>query len=200
MEDRGIKGLTYWDNGMRVISANTPICQPADLKGLTFRIEPSYVFQKQYEMFGAIATQIPFGQLPDALGVGIVDGYENAWSNVLSRKMHFLRRNFTEVDHSYLGYMVVTSVSFWSGLPDDIRMELEEILAEVTEVVNKLAREKAQSDRKTIVDTSDVTVITLDAEEREQWRQALLPLWKEFEKQIGPELLDAAKASKSASK
>lgn len=195
MEDRGIKGLAYWDNGMRVISANRPIRIPSDLKGVTFRIEPSYVFQKQYAMFGAIATPMPFKQLPDALRVGIVDGYENAWSNVLSRSLHLLRRHFTEVGHSYLGYMVVTSVDFWQGLPNDIRTELEDILAEVTVAVNTLAREKEKADRHVIMNTSAVEVITLDTSEKRKWREAMLPLWREFEDDIGYEIMKAAGAT-----
>lgn len=193
MEDRGIKGLTYWDNGMRVISANRPIRTPTDLKGLTFRIEPSYVFQKQYSMFGAIATPTPFKQLANALRVGIVDGYENAWSNVLSQNLHKLRRNFTEVGHSYLGYMVVTSVSFWESLPDDIRRELESILDEVTVTVNKLAREKEKIDRGLIANTPGVRIITLDHAQKRQWREAMTGLWKEFEDDIGADIMAEAK-------
>ncbi len=200
MEDRGIKGLTYWDNGMRVISANRPIRTPADLKGLTLRIEPSYVFQRQYSSFGAIATPMPFKRLPGALRVGVVDGYENAWSNVLSRGLHLLRHHFTEVGHSYLGYMVVTSVAFWDRLPADVQVELKSILDEVTAVVNKLAKEKARADREVIMKTSNVAVIKLDAAAKKQWREAMQPLWKEFEADIGTEVMEAAKAVRSAEK
>ncbi len=196
MEDRGIKGLAYWDNGMRVISAKKPIKNPADLAGLTFRIEPSFVFQKQYAKLGAIATPMPFKHLHDALRVGVVDGYENAWSNVLSRKLHLLRPYFTEAGHSYLGYMVVTSVTFWEGLPTDIRTELEKILSEVTVTVNRLAREKELADKKAIMNTAKVQVIVLDEQEKKEWRDALTPLWSEFEGDIGKDIMDAAKGVK----
>ncbi len=196
MEDRGLKGLTYWDNGMRVISANRPIRLPADLQRLTLRIEPSYVFQAQYAKFGAIATPMPFKHLPDALRVGVVDGYENAWSNILSRGLHLLRPYFTEVGHSYLGYMVVTSVDFWRKLPVDIQVELKSILDEVTVVVNKLALEKERADREVIIKTSKVEVIELDSETRKQWHDAMVPIWKAFETDIGPEIMEAAKAGR----
>lgn len=199
MEDRGIKGLTYWDNGMRVISAKKPIKNPADLDGLTFRIEPSFVFQKQYARFGAIANPMPFRRLHDALRVGIVDGHENAWSNMLSRKLHLLRPYFTEVGHSYLGYMVVTSVNFWNTLPADIRTELETILSEITVTVNTLALEKEMNDKKAIMSDAKVQVITLDEAAKKEWRDALIPLWAEFENDIGKEIMDAAKGNKGAS-
>lgn len=198
MADRGILGLRYWDNGMRIMSAKKPITKPADLKGLTFRIEPSYVFQQQYATLGAIATPMPFKHLADALRVGIVDGHENAWSNVLSGRLHLLRPNFTEVGHSYLGYMVVTSKEFWEKLPADIRAELNNILDEVTVEVNRLALEKEQADKSIIMKSSKVKVITLSEEEKQAWKEALVPLWQEFEASIGADIMAAAKESKMA--
>lgn len=192
MENRGIKGLQYWDNGMRVISANKPLRAPSDLLGLTFRIEPSYVFQQQYEQLGAIATPMPFKRLPDALKSGIVDGYENAWSNVLSRKMHLLRPYFTEAGHSYLGYMVVTSTVFWDGLPQDIRRELNDILVEVTAEVNRLAMAKEATDKEIIMNSRMVEVITLSEAEKQVWKDAMKPVWKKFQSAIGEEIMKAA--------
>jgi C4-dicarboxylate-binding protein DctP len=36
-----LEGLAYWDNGMRVISADRPVRVPSDAKDLNFRLEPS---------------------------------------------------------------------------------------------------------------------------------------------------------------
>lgn len=195
MEDKGIRGLGYWDNGMRVISANRELRTPADFKGLTFRVEPSNLIQKQYAQMGAVAIAMPFKQLYDALKINLVDGYENAWSNILSRDLHTLRNTFTEAGHSYLGYMIVTSVKFWDSLPEAIRQELEKILTEVTVEVNQLALDKAKSDREKVLQTEGVKVITLSAEEKQDWKEALKPLLQEFE-QARPDILAAAQAAK----
>lgn len=197
MEDIGIKGLRYWDNGMRILSTNKPVKKPDDLHRLTLRIESSCVFRDQFSHLGAIGIQMPFKQLPDSLKEGVVDGYENAWSNVLSRKLHLLRPNFTEVGHSYLGYMVVTNKKFWGSLPNDIRSELNDILDEVTEEVNRLAAEKEHSDKAVIMKTSKVKVITLNEEEKALWKNAMMPVWKEYEKEIGAHIVTAAINSKA---
>lgn len=192
MEKRGIKGLRYWDNGFRVMSANKPVSKPSDLRGLKFRIEPSYVFQRQYERLGVIATPMPFKHLPDALRGGVVDGYENAWSNILSLKLHLLRPYFTEVGHSYLGYMVVTNHAFWQNLPEDVRSELNVILDEVTQEVNRLAKEKEETDKKTIMADENVQVLHLSGEEKKAWEDVMIPIWQEFESVIGVEIMKAA--------
>lgn len=197
MENIGIKGLCYWDNGMRIISTDTPVKEPGDLQGLTLRIESSCIIKEQYASLKAIGIQMPFKRLPDSLREGVVNGYENAWSNVLSRKLHTLRPYFIETNHSYLGYMVVTSNKFWESLPDDIRSELEAILDEVTLEVNKLAEHKADIDRASVLSNSKVHLTTLTTKERQSWKDVMVPIWKNYESEIGVDVLDAAKASKS---
>lgn len=192
LEIRGIKGLDFWDNGMRVVSANKPLRSPQDLRGLTFRIEPSLVFQEQFLRLGARPVPMPFKQLHDAVKLGVVDGQENAWSNIYSQKLHELHRYFTELNHTFLGYMVVTSVAFWASLPPDIRAELETILQETTTVVNRLAREQAMTARQKAVETPHVRVLEPTEAELEEWRKALLPLTEQFTPAIGRDLLDAA--------
>ena len=197
MEDLGIKGLRYWDNGMRIISATKPIKTPYDLKGLILRIESSCIFQNQYSRLGAIAIPMPFKRLKDSLREGVVDGYENAWSNVLSNDLHLLRPYFTETGHSYLGYMLVTSKEFWDNLPPDISSELNTILDEVTVEVNRLAVEKASKDKSEILKNKNVQVVTLTESDKEAWRQVLLPTWRQYESEIGVELIELAKKAKA---
>lgn len=192
MVPRGIKGLAYWDNGMRVISANKPLRVPADAEGLVFRIEPSSVFQEQYARIGVVGIPMPFKRVTDAILEGLVKGQENAWSNIYSRKIHELHKYFTEIQHSFLGYMVVTNFDFWDGLPSDIRASLEEILAEVTVEVNRLARDQAEGDRRKVIETGEVQIITPSSEEVALWREAMMPVWKQFDGEIGKEVIDAA--------
>src|SRR5690348_5179108 len=37
LEAKGITGLAYWDNGFHMVSANKPLLNPSDFKGLKFR-------------------------------------------------------------------------------------------------------------------------------------------------------------------
>lgn len=198
MENLGITGLGYWDNGMRVLSADKVIKHPKDLKGLSFRIESSLIFQETYRRFGALGIPMPFKRLPDSIKEGVVDGHANAWSNILSKKLHKMRSYFTELDSTYLGYMVVSSKKFWDDLPDDIRMELEKIIAEVTVEVNHLAKEKAISDKKRVLSDKKVNLTVLSVEEKNIWKQAVLPIWEHYRAEIGPELINAAKQAKKS--
>lgn len=195
MLPQGIMGLAYWDSGMRVISANKSLRAPADAKGLLFRTEPSVVFQAQYQRIGVPTLPLPFRAVPDAIRQGLIHGQENSWSNVYSRGIHTLHRSFTELDHSFLGYMVVTNADFWTRLPTGVRTALEAVLAEVTAEVNRIAREQAQADRQKAKAEGKIEILTPTPEQLDAWREAFTPVWQEFEPQIGKEIIDAALAA-----
>ncbi|MCW5700102.1 MAG: DctP family TRAP transporter solute-binding subunit [Rhodospirillales bacterium] len=194
MTSRGIQGLAFWDNGPRVISSTKKLNTPGDADGLVFRIEPSDVFQEQYARIGAVGVAMPFSRLTDAIRDGVVNGQENTWSNIYSRKIHKLHRHFTEIGHSHLGYMVITGADFWRGLPRDIRASLEEILAEVTAEVNGLAAEKNEEARnKAMAEGGEGVVVFAPIDDQLQaWRDAWMPVWSRFEPDIGSDVIDAA--------
>jgi C4-dicarboxylate-binding protein DctP len=198
MLSHGIKGLAYWDNGMRVMSANRPLRTPRDFKRLRFRIEPSAVMQAQYRALGVATVPMPFKQVREALKMGLVTGQENAWSNIHSQGFHDFQKYFTETRHTFLGYMLVTNVDFWNNLPAGIRVELEKIIQEVTANVNKNAHDKAKTDRQRVIDSKQAEVITLTDTELDEWRTLLTPIWKQFESQIGTEIMEQAMQANQA--
>lgn len=196
VESCGLKGLAYWDNGMRIISANRAIVTPNDLSGLTLRIEPSQVFYHQYSKLGAVPISMPFKRIPDALKTGVVDGHENTWSNIRASNLHFLRPNFTETGHSYLGYMVVTSLSFWEKLPAEMQTELSRILSEVTTEVNRLASDKNKEDRQMVMNNPKTNILSLTESEKQVWKDSLVSVWDDFKSNVGKDILQEVQNGK----
>ena len=98
-----------------------------------------------------------------------------------------------------LDYLLMTSTEFWEGLPDDVRTELEAIIAEVSKEVNKLAYDLNEADKQRIIAAGTSEIIELTPEERQAWVEAMQPVWAKFQEDIGEELIEAAKASNSSS-
>ncbi|MDF1587473.1 TRAP transporter substrate-binding protein [Marinimicrococcus flavescens] len=199
MEDKGFIGLGYWHNGMKQISANRPLRSPADAKGLKFRIQASDVLLAQFQALDANPQKMAFSEVYQALQVGTVDGQENTWSNIYSQKFHEVQKHITESNHGIIDYMVVTSTDFWNGLPDDVRSELEAIMEEVTSKVNDLANDINEEAKSNIQKAGTSEIIQLTTEERKAWKEAMAPVWKQFEPEIGAELIAAAEAANGGS-
>jgi C4-dicarboxylate-binding protein DctP len=192
MQKKGLIGLGYLHNGMKQISSNSPLRVPADAKDKKFRIMTSDVLAAQYEAVGAMPLKKPFSEVFTLLQTKAIDGQENTWSNIYSKKFFEVQPYITESDHGVLDYLVVTSAAFWMDLPEDIRGEVKTALDEAIAFGNEVSARKAIDDRQKIVDSKRSEIIVLTDAERQLWVDAMKPVWKKFENKIGKEYISAA--------
>lgn len=192
MKKKGLIGLGYLHNGMKQLSSSQPLKVPADAAGLKFRIMSSDVLAAQFQAVDATPLKKPFSEVFTLLQTKAIDGQENTWSNIYSKKFFEVQPYITESNHGLLDYMVVTSTEFWMDLSDDIRAEVKKALDEAIVFGNQVAAEKAKSDKQKIIDSKRSQIIELTREERAQWVEVMKPVWGKFEHEIGKELIDAA--------
>jgi C4-dicarboxylate-binding protein DctP len=197
MNKKGITGLGYLHNGMKQLSANKPLGMPADAKGLKFRIQASDVLEAQFKGVGANPQKLSFAEVYQALQTGVVDGAENPWSNIYSKKFHEVQGYIMESNHGVLDYMVITNTKWWDGLPADVRKGLNEAMQESIKFGNKVANDEDAEFRKKVIADNKAKVLPMSAEHLKAWRAAMQPVWKQFEGDIGTDLIQAAqKANK----
>ena len=196
--DDGILGLTFWHNGMKQFSGPRPLLEPADARGLKFRVMESDILQAEIEAIGGSPQKMAFGEVYQALQTGTVDAQENTWSNMYSSKFYEVQPFMTESNHGYIGYFVAVNASFWQSLPADLRAGLEAALDEVTAWGNARSEEINQQDRQRVVDSGRATITVLTPEQLAAWREAMRPVWDEFRDRIGADLVAAASAAAAA--
>jgi C4-dicarboxylate-binding protein DctP len=194
MRRRGLQGLAFWHNGMKQMSANKPLISPDDAKGLKFRVQASDVLVAQFEQLGANPQKMSFKEVYGGLQTKVIDGQENTWSNIYGKKFFEVQDGITETNHGILDYLVVTSKDFWKGLPDDQRNQLNTIIQEVTATRNAESSRVNLANKNNIIEAGG-EVRSLTPEQRQEWVTALQPVWKQFEKDIGSDLIEAALAS-----
>lgn len=199
MEGKGITGLGYWHNGMKQLSANKALYEPKDARGLKFRVQASAVLDEQFKALRAAPRKMSFAEVYQGLQTGVVNGTENTWSNYESQNVYEVQKFFTESNHGAIDYMVITNTKFWNGLPEEVRNTLDAIMAEVTVEVNKQAEALNQASRQRIADSGNSEIIILTPEQRELWREAMRPVWKKFESDIGPDVIAAAEQANQSS-
>ncbi len=81
------------------------------------------------------------------------------------------------------------------NLPEEMRPVVEKSLKEAIAYGNQVANEKTRIDRQAIIDSPRSTVLAMTDTERQLWVEAMKPVWKQFENEIGKELIEAALAS-----
>ncbi len=195
MKSKGILGLGYLHNGMKELSANKPLGSPADAKGLKFRIQASDVIEAQFKAVGANPQKLAFSEVYQALQTGVVDGQENTWSNIYSKKFHEVQGYIMESNHGVVDYMVIANNKWWEGLPADIRKGLTEAMNESIKFGNKVAMDESDAFRQKVIDDKKAKVLPMSKEQIAAWRAAMKPVYKQFEGEIGADLIQAAQKS-----
>ena len=190
LDSKGMTGLAYWDNGFKQMSANKKLLDPADYKGLKFRIQSSKVLEAQFRTLGAIPQVMAFSDVYQALQTGVVDGQENTWSNIYTQKMNEVQKYMTVTNHGYIGYVVVVNKKFWDGLPADIRDELSKAMKEATEYGNGASAQDNDEALEAIKKAGKSEIITLTSEQDEAMRKAMMPVYKDVASRVGQPLID----------
>ncbi|MBT5030662.1 MAG: DctP family TRAP transporter solute-binding subunit [Proteobacteria bacterium] len=192
LEDKGLMGLGFWPNGLKQLSANSPLLVPPDAKGVKFRIQESDVLEAQFLALDSNPQKLAFGEVYQALQVGTIDGQDNTWSNIYNERFYEVQEYITETNHNLLAYIWMVNTEFWHGLPPEIQSELRLIVDEVNAAIMTMAVELNAGDRAKILQDHPDKIISLTPEQLEQWRVAMRPVWDRFREEIGEEVVQAA--------
>src|SRR3954467_10508419 len=190
LEPKGMVGLAYWDNGFKQMSANKKLVDPADYKGMKFRIQSSKVLDAQFRTLGAIPQVMAFSEVYQALQTGVVDGQENPPSNIYTQKMHEVQKYITQTNHGYIGYVVVVNKKFWDGLPADVRAECEKAMKEATAYGNAQSAKENDDALAEIKKTGKSEIVKLTPEQDAAVRKSLEPVYQDVAKRVGQKLID----------
>lgn len=168
MSDVGFVGLGYWMSGMKYFSANKPLIEPTDAEGLKFRVQTSDVAKAMIAAMGASPQPMAFSEVYGALQTGVVDGQENTWSNIYTKKFFEVQDGVTQTAHQLLAYFFMTSQDFLDSLDADLRTEFLAIADDVTQQANQVVKEKELANRQNILDAGG-TIRELTPEQRAKW-------------------------------
>ena len=191
MNDVGFVGLGYRMSGMKYFSANKPLNVPTDAAGLKFRVQTSDVAKAMIAAMGASPQPMAFSEVYGALQTGVVDGQENTWSNIYTKKFFEVQDGVTQTSHQLLAYFFMTSQDFLDSLDADLRAEFLAIADDVTQQANLVVKEKEETNRANILKAGG-TIRELTPEQRAEWVEAMKPVWKQFEDEIGADVIKAA--------
>jgi C4-dicarboxylate-binding protein DctP len=190
LEAKGITGLAYWDNGFHMVSANRPLTKPSDFEGLKFRISGSKIADQYFRNVGSIPQIMAFSEVYQALQTGVVDGCENTPSNYTTQKFFEVQKDITVSYHAHLQYAVIVNSKFWSGLPADVRGQLEKAMSEATDYTNSIAIKENEDALAEIKKSGKTTLHYLTDEQRKAWQTAMQPTYKWARSRVGQEVLD----------
>ncbi|HIP53918.1 MAG TPA: DctP family TRAP transporter solute-binding subunit [Sulfurimonas autotrophica] len=196
---KGFVALNFWDNHFKHLSSSKKaLVAPADAKGQKFRIMSSKVLEAQFQAVGANPQMMPFSEVYSGLQQGVIDGQENTFSNIYTKKFYEVQTDLTVTNHGYLGYLVVLSKKFWNSLTPELQKNVVQAMNDATVKEREYAQELNDEQFALIKEYADKTgklkIHTLSSEQVQAWRDAVSPIYSKFydKKKIGKDLIEGA--------
>lgn len=164
-----IVSLTYY--GRRMVTANKPIREPSDMKGMKLRVPPAPLFQMFAESVGANATPIAFSEVYLALSQGAVDGQENPLPTIKFKKFYEVQKYICLTGHIIDSLVTVISGNRWNAMSDADKAIFTAVLKEAAAGAGK---DILKSESELVQWFKDQGVTVIEDVDREAFRQAAI--------------------------
>jgi tripartite ATP-independent transporter DctP family solute receptor len=181
-------GLTFWENGFKQFTANTPIHAPRDFAKLRIRTMKSPLINDQFASVGAQPIPIDFHATYQALKDGAVDGQENPLVAIVGMRFHEVQKHLTISNHAYLGYVFSASKTVFETLSPDVREIIQRTARELT-LWEREETARRETDLLATIRAAGVNIYTLSAEERQHFAAVMAPVADKFGFEVGYDLL-----------
>jgi tripartite ATP-independent transporter DctP family solute receptor len=120
LQDKGLVGLVYWENGFRnVTNSKKPIQSANDLEGIKLRVMQNPVYLDAFKQLGANPVPLAFPELFPAMETKAVDGQENPYTTILSSKFYEVQKYVSATNHVYSPWILLVGKKYWDGLSKD---------------------------------------------------------------------------------
>ncbi|MFA5028835.1 MAG: TRAP transporter substrate-binding protein [Candidatus Methylomirabilota bacterium] len=189
-----IKGLGFFDDGSRCLySSKRPIVVPADFKGMKVRVMENQLMIKTFNMMGAAATPLPYGELYSALQQGVVDAGEGPVQSYWAMKHNEVAKYFSFTDTFISPALPMVGLKFFNAQPKEIQQAIEQA---AKETIVKERQMMADQEKVATDELKAKGVIFTAVKDKADFVKIVEPIHKEYESRLGKELLDKARNPK----
>lgn len=127
--------------GFRAHTTNgRPIRTPEDFVGLKMRVPPQEIYIETAQAFGANAQEIPFVEVYQSIRTGVIDGQDNALSNIWDTRLHEVQEYLTITNYSTGPDPFLMNLEWYEALPTDLREIVDAVAVDTIRYSDELNR------------------------------------------------------------
>ena len=165
--------------GFRAHTNNVrPIETPDDLKGLKMRVPQQEVYVINARVLGSNPQEIPYSEVYMALKTGVVDGQDNAVSNIWDYKVYEVQKYLTISRYATGPDPFMVNLEWYNRLPVDLQQIFDEVAAETMRLSDRLNREQESEYIKQLEAKLETNYVT--PENLVKFREATKPVYQYF--------------------
>jgi len=188
LKSSNLRLLSMYPEGEMVWTTNKVVRKPADFDNVKMRVMASPMLVETYKSFGAVPTPLPYSEVYGALQLKMIDGQENPIFAIEEMKFYEVTDVLTWSGHQQFTVTVLSSESWYQGLPAEQRKIIDETVAELAPYIfetqatyNKERLEKIRQAKP------GIQLVHLSEAEQAAFRQASQPMRAKLVELAGPE-------------
>lgn len=176
--------------GQQYITSNRALREPADMKGLKFRVAQDKAQITVYKSLGALITPMSSKQIFGALQTGVVDGQVNTLSNNFGRQLWEVQEYLVRGKHILWPWNLATSEMTLAKLSEADQRALFQTAREMRDVAAKAVEKQEAPLIEAIVKKHGMNYIEWDAPTLKRWQDAARSGIEEILATKDPEIAD----------
>ncbi len=118
-EKVGIEVIGYYGGSVRQLVTTRPINSLADIDGLVMRLLPSDLLQAAWSSLGAKPTNLAYGEVYNALQLGVIQGLDNEPEWIIRMKFHEQAPYVALTSHEIVTRPLIFSAQTMDRLPPE---------------------------------------------------------------------------------
>jgi C4-dicarboxylate-binding protein DctP len=165
--------------GFRAHTNNVrPIESPDDLKGLKMRVPQQEVYVINAAILGVNPQELPYSEVYMALKLGVVDGQDNAVSNIWDYKVYEVQEYLTLTNYAMGPDPFMVNLKWYNTLPDYLKNIFDEVAIETMKYSDQMNREKETEYIKLLTEKLKTNYVA--PENLDKFREATKPVYQYF--------------------
>lgn len=153
-----------------------PLRGPEDFKGLKLRVPPQEPNILVTSALGANPQEIPFTEVYQAARTGVIDGQDNAVSNLWEMRIHEVQKYLSISNYMAGPDPFIVNADWYDSLPPDLQREFDGAARDAMAYSDRMNRE---SEAEYIRKLSDVLETNwIEGEALERFREAVRPVYE----------------------
>ena len=177
LEAQGVIGLCFYDSGARSFYSDKPIRRPADIAGLTLRVQPAQIWTDMALALGAKPMALPFNRVRSALSTRLVNAAESNVGVYRSARHYESARFFSETEHTRAPTVLLFSKMVWQTLSDNDRALLRASARESATYMRTIWDEDEAAARAALVAAGVEFVSDVD---RQAFKEKMRPIYPRY--------------------
>lgn len=179
-QETDLVGLSWYDAGARCFYTDAgPIRSPADLAGLTVRVQDSQMVMDMVTLLGATPVTFAYSDVYYAFETDKIDAAENNWPAYQMLEHYEMAQYYTVDQHSRVPEIQLASGVTWEKLPQEYRDIIAECARESALYQRELWTQQEQKSRADAI-AGGCQEILLTGEALEQFRALVRPLYERY--------------------